>query len=448
MAARTLEERAWKEAEKYMDDFTSVEENRGFYEAALKRLAAKESSRSSKKPTPNTLSPFAPLDGPRVILTRGDHVQPEPVDWLWDGWIAAGKMALIGGAPGCGKTTIAGALAATVTVGGRWPDGSRAKVGSVAIWSGEDGIEDTLSPRMMAAGADMSRVHFITGTREHGVRYPFDPSTDMEPLADALRELQDVRLLVVDPIVSATSGDSHKNAEVRRGLQPLVDLAAELRCGLVGITHFTKGTQGRDPVERITGSLAFGALARLVMVAAKGGTDGAGPERLLVRAKSNIGPDGGGYGYAIEHGHLVPQHPGIVTSRVLWGGTVQGTARELLAGVEQADTPAPARDAACEWLADLLADGPVPSAEVWKAASDSGLARGTVRAAKDKMGVKAVKPGGRGTPWEWVLPEQAQESKESKGAKNLTVGPFEKSPDSLSSAPCARCAGEGCDWCD
>lgn len=206
--------------------------------------------------------------GPSVILHRGADVDPVPVDWLWRGWLAAGKLHLIGGAPGTGKTTLATSLAATVTIGGRWPDGTRAEAGDVVIWSGEDDNADTLNPRLRAAGADMTRVHVVGGVSEGGQAYPFDPARDMDALRDALRALPAVRLILIDPVVSAVSGDSHKNAEVRRGMQPLVDLAGELRCALLGVTHFSKGTSGRDPVERITGSLAFGALARLVMVAA------------------------------------------------------------------------------------------------------------------------------------------------------------------------------------
>lgn len=197
--------------------------------------------------------PLPPSDtAPRVILRRGCDVEPVPIDWLWSGWLAAGKLHLIGGAPGTGKTTVAVALAATVSSGGQWPDGSRARAGSVVIWSGEDDNADTLNPRLRAAGADLQRVHTVGGVIDQGESYPFDPSRDMAALRDAISGLPDVRLIVIDPVVSAISGDSHKNAEVRRGLQPLVDLAGELRCALLGVTHFSKGTSGRDPVERIS----------------------------------------------------------------------------------------------------------------------------------------------------------------------------------------------------
>jgi putative DNA primase/helicase len=155
-----------------------------------------------------------------VNLIRGCDIRPEPIEWIWGGWLAAGKMHILGGAPGTGKTTIALAFAATVTGGGRWPDGTRSSVGNVVIWSGEDDPADTLIPRLSLSGADLSRVYFIADIREGSERRSFDPARDMEPLQRKLAEIGGVKLLIVDPIVSAIAGDSHKNAEVRRGCNP------------------------------------------------------------------------------------------------------------------------------------------------------------------------------------------------------------------------------------
>ena len=99
--------------------------------------------------------------GIRVHLIRGDEVKPEPIRWLWDGWLAKGKLHVLAGPPGTGKTTLAVALAAAVTQGGMWPDGSRAPTGDVLLFSAEDDVKDTLAPRLIAAGADMKRVWFI-----------------------------------------------------------------------------------------------------------------------------------------------------------------------------------------------------------------------------------------------------------------------------------------------
>lgn len=338
---------------------------------------------------------------PRVELLRGDLISPEAVDWLWRGWLAAGKLQILGGQAGTGKTTIATALAATVTIGGRWPDGSRAEAGSVVIWSGEDDPADTLVPRLRAAGADMARVHFVDGMRDGAERYPFDPSRDSDALLEALVGIGDVRLLVIDPIVSAVAGDSHKNAEVRRSLQPLVDLAQRQRCALLGVTHFTKGTAGREPVERLTGSLAFGALARLVMVTAKAEeNDGEAARRFLARAKSNIGPDGGGFVYDLHQGEL-PGFPGVAASSVLWGAALEGTARELLAEAEQQDDEA-VQDAA-GFLRELLGCGPRPARVVFSEAASAGFSRDAMQRAKRKIGALAVKRG-MASGWDWHLP--------------------------------------------
>lgn len=363
-----------------------------------------------------------PMDGsPRVILTRGDAVQPVAVDWLWNGWLAAGKLHLIGGAPGTGKTTIAAALAACVTCGGRWPDGTQAEQGRVVFWSGEDDVADTLNPRLRAAGADMTRVHMVGGVQEDGHRYPFDPARDMDALGAALATLSDVRLIVLDPIVSAVSGDSHKNAEVRRGLQPVVDMAQKLGAALLGVTHFSKGTSGRDPVERITGSLAFAALARLVIVTAKQEAEGERPERrLLLRAKSNIGPDGGGFTYDLQQ-HELRGFPGVTASSVLWGESIHGTARELLAEAEQRDDDH-TRDAA-DFLRDLLAYGAVAAKDIYREAESAGYSRDAMKRAKTRTGVLTTKTGMNGG-WVWRLPSaegstNSVEGSEGSGQKRV-----------------------------
>ena len=348
--------------------------------------------------------PPPPSDtAPRVILRRGCDVEPVPIDWLWPGWLAAGKLHLIGGAPGTGKTTVAVALAATVSSSGQWPDGSRAHAGSVVIWSGEDDNADTLNPRLRAAGADLQRVHTVGGVIDQGESYPFDPSRDMAALRDAISGLPDVRLIVIDPVVSAISGDSHKNAEVRRGLQPLVDLAGELRCALLGVTHFSKGTSGRDPVERITGSLAFGALARMVWVAAKQNTDDDRPaRRVLLRAKSNIGPDGGGFAYDLRQEPL-PDFPDIEASRVIWGDAIEGTAREVLADTEAQGEDAEERRDAVSWLRELLSGGELPVNEVKRQADDAGHAWRTVQRAMRAAGVESKRSGfGERAKWRLI----------------------------------------------
>ncbi len=351
-----------------------------------------------------------------VGLIRASDLKPEPITWLWPGWLAAGKLHVMAGAPGTGKTTLALSLAAAVTSGGRWPDGTRAEPGSAIVWSGEDDPRDTLVPRLALMGADLSRVFFVGDVLEGGERRAFDPARDIEALRRKLADVGNVRLLIVDPLVSAVSGDSYKIAEVRRGLQPLADLARAARCAVLGITHFTKGTAGREPVERLNGSIAFGALARIVLVAAKRREEGEDGRtvRVLCRAKSNLGPDDGGFEYDLHQAEL-ETHPGVFSTAVAWGSAIEGTARELLAEVEaDPDDVGGTLEEAKRFLADLLADGPLPVRTIKADADGAGFSWATVRRAQKALGIEAVKEGGffgktTKQQWVWRLPaEDAQ----------------------------------------
>ncbi len=344
-------------------------------------------------------------DAAAVELVRGDAMRIEPVRWLWDGWLALGKLHILAGAPGTGKTTIALAIAATVTIGGRWPDGTRAEPADVVMWSGEDDPADTLAPRLLATGADLRRVQFVTAARDEHGRRAFDPARDMPALADALLRSRP-RLLVLDPIVNAVGSDSHKNGEVRRALAPVVELAAEIGCAVLGISHFSKGTAGRDPVERVTGSLAFSALARVVLVAAKQPEDQGGG-RLLARAKSNLGPDGGGFAYTLQVS-AVPGRPEIEATRVLWGAALEGTARELLGKAEaEPEAGGEGRDAG-EWLREALADGEVDARTLRRLTEDAGYAWRSMQRVAHRIGATAVRTGfGAGAKYVWRLPMRA-----------------------------------------
>lgn len=347
-----------------------------------------------------------------VDMLRGCDIKPEAVTWLWNGWLAAGKLHVLGGAPGTGKTTISMSLAATVTTGGRWPDGTKSLTGNAVIWSGEDDPADTLVPRLSLSGADLARVYFISDVREGNEKRSFDPARDMEPLRRELVKIGDVRLLIVDPIVSAVAGDSHKNAEVRRSLQPLVDLAASMKCALLGITHFSKGTGGREPVERLTGSLAFGALARIVLVAAKQQEDSEDGRtvRIFLRAKSNIGRDDGGFEYDLHQGEL-KDYPGVFTSSVLWGDAIEGAARELLATADNvAEDAGESVASVAEWLGDLLTEegGTIDRRDVMKAAHAMGYTERTVHRARSKIGLVVEQHGfGKAKRSLWKKPDSS-----------------------------------------
>lgn len=358
-------------------------------------------------------APAKPHEGSdRVELLHAADLKPEPIRWIWRGWLARGKLHVLAGAPGTGKTTLAMELAACVTSGRALPSGSRPQQGHVLIWSGEDDPADTLVPRLIAAGAVLSKVRFVGEVVQDGKHIAFDPARDVPKLAAACAGIDNIALLIVDPIVSAVSGDSHKNAEVRRGLAPLVELAAKLDAALLGITHYSKGTQGRDPLERVSGSLAFGALARVVLGTIREPVHSdapAAPRGLIVaRAKSNIGPDGGGFKYAFEQVELTT-HPGISASKIVWGSQLSGSASQLLGepelmriakGAQRRDN-GEVEDAA-SFLRELLETGPLPVKEIRKHGDDAGYAWRTVQRAMRSAGVTS-KRGGFGQPATWSL---------------------------------------------
>jgi len=341
-----------------------------------------------------------------VNLTCAADIVPEPIHWLWPGWLPAGKLSILAGQSGCGKTTIAISLSAAISNGADWPDGTHCKEpGNILIWTGEDGLADTLVPRLMAEGADLKRVFFAeTITNDDGTLEPFDPSRDVPILAERIEQIGGVSMLVLDPIISVVSGDSHKSGDVRKSLQPLIDLGASCGCAILGITHFSKGSKGSSPTERILGSQAFGAAARMILVAGK---DDMSDRRILAKSKCNIASDSGGFEYAIE---MLDAQDGLALSRLTWGKPLDGSAREILHELEADDQDAEeqgereskferARCMLYEWLRPFMS-----TKEMKAAAQAEGVSWRMVEAAKAaevKAGnkIRAVK---HGKDWGWI----------------------------------------------
>lgn len=377
-------------------DFNDLHKLRGLDEVRL-QLASIQAPVSDLNEVPEG----KPWESNVNLLCAADII-PEAIRWLWNGWLAKGKRHIFAGMAGTGKTTIAIALAATLSTGGRFPDGSRCPVGSVLIWSGEDSPADTLVPRLMAAGADLSKVHFVGDTTVNHELRSFDPATDMQPLMIKAASIPDLALLIIDPIVNAVAGDSHKNGEVRRALQPVVEFGEKLNCAVLGITHFSKGGQGKDPLERVTGSLAFGALARIVLATAKI-VDGDKTRRIVCRAKSNIGMDTGGFEYDLQEKEV---DAGIFSSYALWGEAVKGSALELLAEPDDRETGengSSALEEAKQFLQELLTDGELSQKQIEVDAKGAGLAMRTIHRAKKALNIRSKKSV-LDKSWYWSIP--------------------------------------------
>jgi hypothetical protein len=335
------------------------------------------------------------------LVGMGDVVE-KPITWLWPGYLPSGALTLLAGQASTGKSTLSFGLAATVSNGGNWPDGTRcATPGTVLIWSGEDDLATTVKPRLMAAGAAMNRVGGVKGTiDEQGMKLPFDPSTDMGKLREAATALGGVSLLIIDPIVSAVTGDMNKANDVRRSLQAVVDFAAEFGCAVIGITHFAKNTQGKRTTDRVLGSQAFAALARMVLVTAK---EEDSDDRVFTRDKTNITVEGGGFHYTIE---AVSLHSNIVGTRVVWGSPIEGSSRSILSAIEGDDVPLSGKksEEPRNFLYRVLANGPVPVIRVKAQARAEGIAPVTLQRVKESMNIQSSKTKGEFVgSWDWSL---------------------------------------------
>ena len=341
-----------------------------------------------------------------TVMRRASEIEPVAVRWLWPARIPLGKLTLFAGDPDEGKTVTSLDVAARVTTGGEWPDGGRAEIGSVIIMSAEDDPGDTLVPRLMAAGADLGRVHFLEAalvvTADGKETKHTISLADVAAIENALSQAGDAKLVIVDPISAYLSdSDSHKNAEVRALLSPLAELAARRGVAILAITHLSKG--GGKALYRAIGSIGFVGAARAAWLFAKDAENPA--RRLMLRLKNNLAPDRGGLAYTLA-GEVISLKNGeqAQTVKVNWEpGAVNMKADDVLE-VESARERGERQEVA-EWLTEALAKGPRGAVEVTREARAVGFSEMTLRRARRRLGVKTSKDGFEGG-WIWSLPPE------------------------------------------
>lgn len=332
-----------------------------------------------------------------VELESFSLVHPEKVRWLWDPRIPLGKLTIFAGDPGKGKSLVTVDVAARLSRGGTFPDGARCGVGDTIFLSAEDDAADTIRPRLDAAGADVSRVHRVKAVKvtlgDGGTgESVFSLERDIEKLDDAIGKIYSAQLLVIDP-VSAYMGkiDTHRDAEIRRVLAPLAELASRRRVAVVGVMHLKKGDT--SALLRVSGSIGFVAAARVVWGF---GEDPDAPEtRIMVAVKNNLAPLGNGLAYRIEATGEVP--------RIVWQQGIITLDANAVLSVERGERNGRGerRADAEKWLLTLLAPGEeIPVSEIMAAAHNVQFSWRTIEQAKKECGVRAVK---RGRMWTWVL---------------------------------------------
>lgn len=335
-------------------------------------------------------------DQAHIEATCINDVQPEAITWLWPGRFPLGKLSIISGDPGLGKSLVTLAITAAVSRGEAWPcrEGA-APAGDVVLISAEDDPADTIRPRLEAAGADLTRVHVVQAVRiptDDGsiVRKPWD-FNDLVALGELLDRLPECRLVIVDPVSAYLAGtDSHKNADVRALLTPLAELAASHKVAILAVSHLNKSAG--PAMYRTSGSLAFVAAARAAYAVAKDKDD---PDRRLVLPiKCNLSPDSTGLAYRIgtaESGAPI----------IEWEtDPVTITADEALAVLREDDGERSQADEATDWLRDALAAGPERAKDVQRRAHADGIGDKALRRARERLGVRSEQLGFHGG---WVL---------------------------------------------
>ncbi|MBX3029322.1 MAG: AAA family ATPase [Chloroflexi bacterium] len=345
-------------------------------------------------------------------LVRMSDVMPERVSWVWQGRIPLGKVCVVDGDPNQGKSTMTLDLAARVSHGRAMPDGTPG-IGpaDVIILSAEDGLGDTIRPRLEAAGADLARIHALT-TVGADSDLPTIPA-DIGALEAAINGTG-ARLVIIDPLMAYLGADvnGHRDQDVRRALAPLAALGERADAAVMLVRHLNKSTGG-TAIYRGGGSIGIGGAARSVLLVARdpdADPEDPEPRHIVAVVKNNLARQAPALAYRLVDD---PTHG---CARVVWEGSTHHRADDLLAlpnrdaGEAQGD-----RAKAGDFLRDLLAYGPVPTRAVKDAADAHGHSWASVRRAKDALGVTAAKegrPGDSEQRWVWSLPpEGAQDSR-------------------------------------
>lgn len=321
---------------------------------------------------------------PHVV--RLSDVQPERVSWIWPSFVPAGKLTLLVGDPAAGKSTIALDIAARLSRGFSWPDGSGcAAIGNSLFCSLEDGLADTVRPRLDAAGAECAKVLSIADMGHMGE--PLSLPDHVPALESIIRE-HEIALVILDPIKGFMSAgvNEWRDADVRRAIGPLLAMADRTGVAVLGILHLNKSA-GAAAQYRVSGSVAWNAAARSVLVAARHPESSDGENRVLASLKSSLCAQPGSLAYRLVAADAAG------AAAVVWDGPERLTAGQLLAAQSTSDEDRGAAQTARDFLVSALEAGPRPVREVNRAAEAEGISRRSLERARAGIGVRTSPRG-------------------------------------------------------
>lgn len=352
------------------------------------------------------------LGGPMLQCLA--DVEPAAIEWLWPGRVPLGRMTLLVGKPGEGKSFLTTYMASRVSTGSPWPDDSDCPCGSVILISAEDDPADTIRPRLDAHYADVRRVHLLSTVRkisaEGEQRDVMFTLADVGALETALKTYSDCKLVVVDPIGSFLGGrtDAHRDNEVRAVLAPVAQLAQKYGPAVLVVAHRRK-SGGSFADDLALGSRAFTGVARAVWHLSQD------PEnkrrRLLLPGKNNLAPEGSGLAFTI-----CGEPPALAWEREAVIMTADDALVTEDAGKPKRPGPEPElRNKAGEWLKDLLRTGKMDVSKIKEEAKDAGCGWRTVQRAKDDLGIKPCREHfGGGYTWQLPPDSACQDSSEDE----------------------------------
>jgi putative DNA primase/helicase len=253
---------------------------------------------------------------------QASTVVPRELPWLWPGYFPGRKISMIAGEPGLGKSQLAIDMTARISAGKRWPCGEeRARRGDAVLITAEDGIADTILPRLEAAGADLNRVHIVDSVPGYCGARPFSLIADVGRLDETLRKLAKPRLVIIDPInaclqpQAGQSFSANSVTDVRALFSRLDQLATRHRVAIVCVSHFTK-TRSGSALARITGSFAATAAVRSTFTVTRDKCDPA--RRIFAPAKNNLSDDSGALAFCIKSKKT---SRGICAPYIRWEGS-------------------------------------------------------------------------------------------------------------------------------
>jgi archaellum biogenesis ATPase FlaH len=193
----------------------------------------------------NTSNNNAASTGTQAVARRFRDIEAKAMEWLWPGWLPLGKLAVLDGDPGLGKSTMLLDLAARISNHGLMPDGKIGIAGAVIVMSAEDAADDTIRPRLEAAGANLDRVIDLSHVIVNGEERPIEVPKDLPLIASKIKEHK-ARLLIVDPLMAFLCGaDANKDQEIRRVLYKFSKISEKYRCATIAMRHLNKSGTGK-----------------------------------------------------------------------------------------------------------------------------------------------------------------------------------------------------------